>query len=334
MDKSLLLVEINKNLEERKFLFQNYNIDSIKENAFYLHGDIYNIKNDEKISRYFLFSLDKKVNIDSLTELNEDLLIVGFEKKNIPIIHETWYKVHFDTFNSLEEAIKYSKTLENSNVLEVCAFYIKDNIADREVDKIHKKLNERKDYSLRVVHYEGDIIITDPCYIEKEIDETKKPKWSDFFDYKSMKEYPDYDGKTSKLFSKHSKEYDDAYKIWKKEHPSLCDLTYDYEDFRPLGFLNTISHSTLYGDWDCITFNSDTKEPIGEFCADSGMVAVFSLDEVLKYNPDFDYHINKPWTTTWIKNFKGDVCFKILDEETIIVKGIGNINFETKQTGL
>lgn len=34
-------------------------------------------------------------------------------------------------------------------------------------------------------------------------------------------------------------------------------------------------------------------EKIGYFCADAGMVAVFLLDEVLKYNPDFDYHINR-----------------------------------------
>lgn len=32
---------------------------------------------------------------------------------------------------------------------------------------------------------------------------------------------------------------------------------------------------------------------IGGFCADAGMVAVFLLDEVLKYNPNFDYHINR-----------------------------------------
>lgn len=41
---------------------------------------------------------------------------------------------------------------------------------------------------------------------------------------------------------------------------------------------------------------------IGGFCADAGMVAVFLLDEVLKYNPNFDYHINRLWTTTLIKD--------------------------------
>ena len=63
--------------------------------------------------------------------------------------------------------------------------------------------------------------------------------------------------------------------------------------------------------------NTDTKEPIGSFCADAGLVSVFLLDEVLKYNPDFDYHINKPWTTTLIKDFKGTVQMVVKREEGV-----------------
>ena len=68
------------------------------------------------------------------------------------------------------------------------------------------------------------------------------------------------------------------------------------------------------------------------------------MDELLKYNPDFDYHINKPWTTTLIKNFKGTVQFVVEMECGIFnVKVIGNgvdkengepINFEELQIGL
>lgn len=53
-----------------------------------------------------------------------------------------------------------------------------------------------------------------------------------------------------------------------------------------------ICRDTITGDWPCATFKADTNEELGNFCADSGMVAVFLLEEVLKYNPDFDYHIN------------------------------------------
>ena len=44
------------------------------------------------------------------------------------------------------------------------------------------------------------------------------------------------------------------------------------------------------------------------------MVAVFLLDEVLKYNPEFDYHINRPWTTALVKNFKGTIQFVVTEE--------------------
>lgn len=67
----------------------------------------------------------------------------------------------------------------------------------------------------------------------------------------------------------------------------------------------------MYGDWSCTTFNSDTDEKLGEFCADAGMVAVFDLAEVLAYNPEFDYHTDRSWTTTWIKDFKGTVQFMV-----------------------
>jgi hypothetical protein len=100
--------------------------------------------------------------------------------------------------------------------------------------------------------FDGDIIITDPCYVIKNNDE-----------------------------------YDN------------CGLRhYMYRD-------------TIYGDWGCTTFDTDSGEPIGDFCADAGLVAVMQLDEVLEYNPSFDYHINRPWTTTLIKDFKGTVQFVV-----------------------
>lgn len=131
------------------------------------------------------------------------------------------------------------------------------------------------------------------------------------------------------------------------------------EDMSNLGIKHYIVRDTLYGDWSCTTFDSNTKQPIGEFCADAGMVGVFLLDEVLKYNPDFDYHINRPWTTTLIRNFNGAVSFQVVhyvgvyedsnkfhkkgdsfedDEVQVIGHGIDTqtgkqINFIGKQTG-
>lgn len=62
------------------------------------------------------------------------------------------------------------------------------------------------------------------------------------------------------------------------------------------------------------------------------MVAVFLLDDVLKYNPDFDYHIERPWTATLIKDFEGEVDFEVNDEVWVI--GKGDIDFVGMQTGI
>lgn len=101
---------------------------------------------------------------------------------------------------------------------------------------------------------------------------------------------------------------------------------------------NYMSRDTIYGDWSCTTYNSDTNEELGEFCADSGLVAVFLLDEVLKYNPDFDWYKERSWTTTLIKDFDGDIQFEVTTDDdgwqSLSVVGRGNINFETHQTGL
>ena len=119
-----------------------------------------------------------------------------------------------------------------------------------------------------------------------------------------------------------------------------------------LGFKNYMVRDTIYGDWSCTTYNSDTKEVIGHFCADAGLVGVFLLNEVLKYNPGFDYHINNTYTTTLIKDFEGTVQFvvnEIVEDNSteyivrVIVRVVGHgknkvtgepINFITEQTGL
>lgn len=89
------------------------------------------------------------------------------------------------------------------------------------------------------------------------------------------------------------------------------------DNMKALGIENYLCRDTIYGDWSCTTFNSDTKEAIGEFCADAGMVAVFLLDEVLAYNPDFDFYETKPWTTTLIKDFDGDIEINIIHIEGV-----------------
>lgn len=151
--------------------------------------------------------------------------------------------------------------------------------------------------------FKGDIIITDPCYIDNngEINLGDSDK-IDIFDGSGLSNF---------------------------------------------GFSDYIWESTLYGDWSCTTFHlkeefadenidllidSDFyEEPLGNFCADAGLVGVFLLDEVLKFNPNFNYHIERPWTTTWIKDFDGEIEYIIYNDE-VFIRGFGNVNFITRQT--
>lgn len=115
--------------------------------------------------------------------------------------------------------------------------------------------------------FDGDIIITDPCYIIRNKNGMTKNDWH-------YCKYGEYMGR--------------------------------------LGIKNYLTHDTIYGDWGCTVFDSDTEKPLGRFCADAGLVSVFLLEEVLAYNPEFNYHVEKPWTTTVIPNFKGTVQIEVV----------------------
>ena len=84
-----------------------------------------------------------------------------------------------------------------------------------------------------------------------------------------------------------------------------------------LGINQFVTHDTIYGDWSCGLFDYDTKERVGEFCADAGLVSVFSLDEALRYNEEeVSKMINNAWHgAAVVKNFDGDVYIKIIEEK-------------------
>lgn len=236
-----------------------------------------------------------------------------------------------------------------------------------------------------VIEFDGDIIITDPCYIVKDIPEVGQyPNREDFFSYEKESDYPDYQKLTteeienldeiekiilklaidpsviyeSKQYQEEEKAYNKAIEIYQENNLSDWEKCEYGKNMEVLGLKHYITHDTIYGDWSCTTFNSDTNEVFGHFCADAGLVSIFLLDEVLKYNPDFDYHLNRDWTTTWIKDFKGIVQIIIEEEEFeysdergkntnkgidysvhVIGHGINKktgepINFRTTQTGL
>ena len=218
------------------------------------------------------------------------------------------YVFNYDIFREYKK--RYSEMFDKNTAAQAAETFYEDIMTA--LNSVRNEISEL--YSLMYVNYnryldtepmmfEGDIIITDPCYV--------------------------------------AKDDDDSY-------------------LNSSGIEHMIVHDTLYGDWGCTTFDTDTRQKIGRFCADAGLVAVISLEEALRYNPTFDYHITKPWTTTLIKDFKGYVQIVVKedkwtqtedseygkkgDEHTdysveVVGKGINlktgkNINFVGKQTSL
>lgn len=103
-----------------------------------------------------------------------------------------------------------------------------------------------------------------------------------------------------------------------------CYVKYDKTQFH-------YERDTIYGDWSCTTVD-ENNNILGYFCADSGMVGVYLLDYISNKNILFE----KPHLATIIKNFDGDINFKISKQEEeyyLNIIGKGNVNFKTFQSG-
>ncbi len=187
-----------------------------------------------------------------------------------------------------------------------------------------------------------DIIVTDPCYVVTDKDNYDSDRLDNFFESKHnfrgvgltdmIIESTIY-GDWSEAMFKTKMTPAEGLELYAKIND--CDyidnlfvelenkgVDVDNEDFSIYRYILS----------DQMQPTEKICEKIGEFCADAGMVAVFKLDEILKYNPDFDYHINRPWTTTVIKDFVGKIsCVHYYPTEDgeprVAIAGEGNYNF-------
>lgn len=189
--------------------------------------------------------------------------------------------------------------------------------------------------------FKGTIIITDPCYIVKKC--TKKNP------------YP-FPWTTENIKAPNIEEMVKKYNEWRDTHDDWTKCMYG-QNMEVLGIKHYICESTIYGDWGCTTYKVDSNpkeivdnfaeaeengrdygvecSALGNFCADAGLVAVFLLDEVRKYNPDIDEWIaSHDWCVTTIPDFDGEVNYYIDANDCAHIIGIGNINFFTTQTSL
>ena len=187
--------------------------------------------------------------------------------------------------------------------------------------------------------FKGDIIITDPCYIDTEDNKLWNGSSFDIFSGYGLSvfgftkyfwentEYGDWSCTTLLSGEKAEKimnELDDMYFNFISKYNNKEIYKTD-ENRKQMCEAYTAKRAK---------FEKDSSIILGNFCADSGLVGVFLLDEVLKFNPKFDYHINKLWTTTLIKDFDGNIEMGRDKEDGVSVIGNGNIEFYTTQSGL
>lgn len=287
---------------------------------------------------HYAFCKDDQIDLENYTlSENEVIFVCGEEYIDLGFDDEeddedAHYLPQWEKFTSIEEAKEFKKTLCQDRRMMV--FSIKNDILPEAIKKKEERDEAYRRYQQRKVFFKGDIIITDPCYVlnREDLEEDDIPT-KYFFSYEKEEIYPDYDGNSSAQYQEEKEYYDKMNALWKDT--SLYEENIFFEDTEFLNFKHhTMESSTLYGDWSCHVFDTETDTPIGEFCADSGMVCVYNMEDVLKYRPDFmDYLKDRPWIATIIKDFDGYVQFEI-NNGNLHVCGYGNKNFKSYQTGL
>ena len=101
------------------------------------------------------------------------------------------------------------------------------------------------------------------------------------------------------------------------------------EKMHTIGFKNYISFE--FEEDVPSVINYDKNEKIGSFCTDSCMICIVSLDELLKYNPDFNQHTKYPKNWMVVEEFDGVISI-VKENDCPKIIGKGNVNFFTEQT--
>lgn len=238
-----------------------------------------------------IYCENKKIELENqkeeLLEIVENIKkrYKGKEKRQYKKIYEAACNYDFNMLSLLMDLQRSFNRLhkDNSDKIEIDKNELN---AIYELKSIEHTLEMFDDLYLDTswIRFDGDVIITDPCYLVSLSDDKRDEK---------------------------------------------LQFLYDNLD---------LLKSTLYGDWGCVTIDTDTKEKIGTFCADGAMVCVISLEEVKKLTPDYMPHEE----ATLLKDFHGEIRI-VIEEEfyeyegkthkdySVHVEGKGNINFKTYQ---
>ncbi len=99
------------------------------------------------------------------------------------------------------------------------------------------------------------------------------------------------------------------------------------DGLKKLGFKKVICANTVANGWGYQVIQPEDVI-LGEFSAENSFVAVFTLDEIKRYNPDYDHEDDENLgLAAIIRNFTGRVSIERVDDRTISVIGQGNIDF-------
>lgn len=177
------------------------------------------------------------------------------------------------------------------------------------------------------MYFKGTIIITDPCYVIKSRDWESSNYGRNLLGFQGyITEYTLYGDWGCTTYS-----INNPKEVVEKIAELNKHLDKVYSDD-----LSEEDRQEIFSDYNYSLKNLlETSRELGDFCADAGMVSVFLLDDVLKYNPEFSQWVLKhPRCVTIIPNFDGNVKYHVdINNEAHII-GTGNINFFTMQTSL
>lgn len=185
--------------------------------------------------------------------------------------------------------------------------------------------------------FKGTIIITDPCYLDMPESSTSERWWDmvqcgDNLEAVGINHY----------ICEHTLYGDwscDTYKGTLEEIKQACE-TWDKYYFTFFVKYNNPNLSTeeknkLYEEYKQYKEQFDAEHTLGSFCADAGMVCVVYLEDVLKFNPNFEeWAKTHSWCVTIIEDFDGDIEYEVDENGEAHIVGIGNINFYTSQSEL
>ena len=156
------------------------------------------------------------------------------------------------------------------------------------------------------------LIITDPCYVQG-------------FARPFINESTIY-GDWQCMAYKTSRE--DALKLAKQWDDNYSDFFHEYN----FSGLNKEEKEELYAEYKKRKDAWIEKYCWGEFCADSGRVAVYTLTEIKSRSPLFLTWAKKhPWCVTFVPDYSGEVEYVVGDHEDAHIVGA---NLYTVQSGV